>query len=55
VGSPDSSSDRDRTYPWTLGRGAPLASLLAELAASRDVGPAPDPMLHHGIHQGSAA
>jgi hypothetical protein len=50
VGSLDLSSDQDRTCSWNLGRGVPLASLLVELVASRDMGTATDPSPHPGMH-----
>jgi hypothetical protein len=50
MGSLDLSSDQDRTCSWNLGRGVPLASLLVELVASRDMGTATDPSPHPGMH-----
>jgi hypothetical protein len=55
AGSPDPSSDRDRTYPWNLACGAPLVSHLAEPANSWGVGPTPDPTSHLILLHGSAA
>jgi hypothetical protein len=50
VGSPDLSSNR--TCPWNWAHGAPMASILVELAPDQDLSPALDVESYPRLDQG---
>jgi hypothetical protein len=52
MGSPDSSSGQDWTYPWNLVHGAVMATHLVERVTGWSVGPRSDSMIRSGLHQG---
>jgi hypothetical protein len=52
MGSPDSSSGRDRTYPWNLVHDTIMATHLVERVTGWSVGPGSDSMIRSGLHQG---